>query len=301
MNKNKILRAEIDRYLFGTLLQFAHNFSNITCTNIREQLTGFADVDVSTLNAFLAGRSQSLTPRIGDPPSFDFADDAWNKSEILKTFNKSPKEFLKMLYSAPTARYFYFPFNMFQQHIPGVPDFIPNMVLRSLDFLKEIWDKPLDVKYWINVIELFPIKFFFDWECVFSLVLKDSVVEQQIHTLENEITPIKEIPWDMIREFSELEIFLSKYSKKKSNAKDTGTVEDIIQEMGKREVIVARLKRFADYSLIFRFFSIRQIDIHLYKILYCLTEEKQNAVKSELLKLATSSQRNSHRRPDMTL
>lgn len=325
MNVDKKLSGEYDRVLLTKLLEYVSDYTMNRKIDIKESIAEMTQIDVSALNNFLAGRSNSLTPKVWNKPSsndFHYLDakkcSEENFKELFEKFNISSKiRFMALPFSfaiskeakeaeereakiattkAKTAAE--------ADDAKKMATLISTMVEWSIETINGIWDGTggaVDVGYWAKLIELFPVRLLGDSEYFISLFYEKDTVQQMIEKLEEQTTLIKNIPRKMLREFMVLEELVDKYSKK--SPAPNGTSQRLIQELEKQGTSTMRLKSFADCSPIFRLYSIRTVDIHLYSLIYCLPKEEQEKAKNEIADVATvcKQMRANPRKPDMEL
>lgn len=326
MNVDKKLSGEYDRFLLTKLLEYVSDYTMNRKIDIKESIAGMTQIDVSALNNFLAGRSNSLTPKIWNKPSsndFHYLDaekcSEKNFKELFEKFNISSKiRFMALPFSfaiskeakeaeeaeereakiattkAKTAAE--------ADDAKKMATLISTMVEWSIETINGIWDGTggaVDVGYWAKLIELFPVRLLGDSEYFISLFYERDTVQQMIEKLKKRTTSIENIPREMLSEFVKLEKFIHKYSKKPPAP--NGTSQRLIQELEKQGTSTMRLKSFADCSPIFRLYSIRTVDIHLYSLIYCLPKEEQEKAKHEIADVATvcEQMRTKPRKPDM--
>lgn len=294
MNADKKLRAELDRFYLSTLVKTLSTLSSEKEYDIRKYIARSMHIDISTLNNFLAGRSQSLAFEAW--PKF-LANKFKNKNEVMYE-GKGARDLIHAFNSSAEERWMVFPITCATDDSLDVPEFIQKLISWSIATINGIWDETgggLDVRYWTKIIELFPWRLVIDSEYFVSLFCKEADIQQMICELEAKSTELKNIPRELLGEFVELEAFVKKYEKKSSVPK--GTSQRLIQELKEQGTSIMRLKRFAECSPIFRLYSIRAIDIHLYSLIYCLTADEQAETKKLMIDISRDGTK--HRKPDM--
>lgn len=228
MNVDKKLSGEYDRFLLSKLLEYVSDYTTNGKIHIKESIVGMMQIgDISTLNNFLAGRSNSLTPKIWNklsPKDFPYLDkekcSEENFKELFEKFNISSKiRFMALPFSfaiseeareakiaetkAKTAAE--------ADEAKKMARLISTMVEWSIETINGIWDGTggaVDVGYWAKLIELFPVRLLGDSEYFISLFYERDTVQQMIEKLKKRTTSIENIPHEMLSEFVELKKFI---------------------------------------------------------------------------------------------
>lgn len=323
MNVDKKLNKEYDRFLLSKLLEYVSDYTTSRKSGIKESIAGMMQIDVSTLNNFLAGRSNSLTLKTWNTPS----PDEFLYLDKEKCSKENFKELIEKFYISSKLRFMALPLSFAiveeakeaeaseakmaaekaetaaeADEAKKMARFISAIVEWSVKTINGIWggtDEIVDVGYWAKLIELFPACLLGDSEYFISLFYERDTVQEMIEKLKKRTTSIENIPHEMLSEFVKLEKFIHKYSKKPPAP--NGTSQMLIQELKKQGTSTMCLKSFADCSPIFRLYSIRTVDIHLYSLIYCLPKEEQERAKNEIADVATvcGQMRTKLRKPDM--
>lgn len=284
------LSGAIDRYFLSSFLETISFLTPNTKTFVKEAIAEMMNKeDPSTLNKFLAGTTQSLTPEIWQ----SLNSDSFGPLEHVIYNGITPEDFISLFNAASKIRYMYLPFTYVDSDKSDEAELFRKIAKWSRDLIKAIWGKPdeaLDVEYWAKIIELLPLSLHINREYLTSLCYQEDTVQQMIKKLEERTTYIENIPFGILGELKELESYIHRYNKKYTMSKDTankGTMnkdksEDFLEKLEKQKTSLIRLKAFADCSGIFRLYSIRPVDIRLYSRIYCLPKDEQLNAKNAL-------------------
>lgn len=275
MNADKKLSGEFDRFLLSSLLETVSRLTSDSKTTVKESITGMIQAeDISTLNNFLAKRSNTLTYKAWEKLTPDYFGDLSHMSYKGKT----EKDFLEMFNQTSELRYWLLPFKIVINGEPDTPKIFGDIAKWSIETINMLWDGTggaVDVGYWAKIIELFPDRLVKNINCFASLCYEENVVQRMIEELNIRTTVIGNIPIETLGEFLELESYIHKYSKKSPTQKVKSDSDALIKEMKEQGTSVMRLRMFAECSILFRLYSIRTVDIRLYSAIFCLSEEEQ--------------------------
>lgn len=299
MNADKKLSGEFDRFFLSSLLETVSRLTSDSKTTVKESITGMIQAeDISTLNNFLAKRSNTLTYKAWEKLTPDYFGDLSHMSYKGKT----EKDFLEMFNQASELRYWLLPFKIVINCEPDTPKIFGDIVKWSIETINMLWDGTggaVDVGYWAKIIELFPYRLLTNINCFASLCYEKNVIQRMIEELNVRTTVIGNIPVETLREFLELESYIHKYSKKSPTQKVKSDV--LIKEMKEQGTSVMRLRTFAECSALFRLYSIRTVDIRLYSAIFCLSKEEQVKAIDAIANVSTVCEQmeTKPREPDM--
>lgn len=293
------LSGAVDRFFLSTLLETVSFLTSNTKTFVKEAMAEMMNrEDSSTLNKFLAGRTQNLTPESWqglDPDSFGTL-----KHVVYE--GKTSRDFINLFNVASKIRYISLPFTCVDDDKSDEAEPFRKIVEWSRELIADIWDEPggaLDVEYWAKIIELLPLRLLINRKFFMSLCYQEDTVQQMIKRLEERTTYIKNIPFEMLGKLKELESYIHRYNKKHTMSKEKS--EDFLEKLEKQKTSLIRLKAFADCSGIFRLYSIRPVDIRLYSRIYCLPTGEQLNTENALSNVTAVCEQmgTKPRKPDM--
>ena len=96
MNADKKLSGEFDRFLLSSLLETVSQLTSDSKTTVKESITGMIQAeDISTLNNFLAKRSNTLTYKAWEKLTPDYFGDLSHMSYKGKTEKDFSERFCK--------------------------------------------------------------------------------------------------------------------------------------------------------------------------------------------------------------